>query len=174
MTATPAVTHAAPTFEELYATYYPRILAYTFRLLGSREDAEDATQETFLKIARALPTLAPEYVSAWVYCIASHSCADLLRQRRRQQAHRCREDFETATRAVHDGGDLPERTVGREQLRQAWHQVPPSGQAVLRRLLEGHTPQEIARERGVSLSSIKQRAYRARCAFRQAYREVSA
>ena len=170
MTTTP-LANGAPTFEELYQVYYPRIFAYALRLVGSYEDAEDVTQETFLKIARALPTLSPEHVSAWVYRIAFHACSDLLRQRRRRESRLYLEDFETATHAVHDGGDLPESAALRELLRQAWQQVPPSGQAVLRLLVEGHTPQEIARERGVSVSSIKQRAYRARCAFRQAYQE---
>ncbi len=169
-----AATNAAPTFEALYQTYYTRVLAYTFRLLGSREDAEDVTQETFLKIARALSSVRPGQASAWVYCIATTTACDLLRRRRVEQAHQSREDFEAATWALATGEDLEARAALREQVQQAWQRLPRHYQAALCSLMAGDTQAERAKARGVSVSSVKSTLYHARCAFRQAYQEASA
>lgn len=69
-------------FEVLYSTYYARIRAYLFHLLGDREQAEDAAQETFLKAWRHLGGLRPNSrVSSWLYRIARNTALDVLRRR---------------------------------------------------------------------------------------------
>jgi len=69
-------------FEALYAMYYTRILGYLCSLLGDREQAEDAAQETFLRAWRHLGGLRPDSrVSAWLYRIARNHAFDLLRRR---------------------------------------------------------------------------------------------
>lgn len=172
-TATTA-THPTPMFEALYQTYYARVLAYTFHLLGSREDAEDVTQETFLKIARALSTVRAEQASAWVYCIATNTACDLLRRRRVEQAHQSPEDFEVATQTLAARDDLEASTVLHDQVQQAWQRLPRQYRAVLCSLITGDTQAGQAQQRGVSVSSVKSMLYHARVAFRQAYQEVSA
>ncbi len=72
-------------FGELVKIFYPSILNYSYRLLGSRADAEDATQETFVKAASKVSTLKkPEAFKAWLYSIANSTCKDLARKRGRQ------------------------------------------------------------------------------------------
>ena len=75
----------APAFEILVKSYYPSILNYCYRSLGSRADAEDVTQDVFVKAARKLHNLKePAAFKGWLYSIARSTCADLSRSRGRQ------------------------------------------------------------------------------------------
>ena len=66
---------------ELYRTYGPVIYARCCRLLGDRAAAEDATQETFMRVQRHLDK-APDEALAWIYRIATNYCLNELRDRR--------------------------------------------------------------------------------------------
>lgn len=70
-------------------------------LLGSREDAEDAVQETFLKIYRGASSFrGAAKLSTWTYRILVNTCLDLRRRRGRTPAAISREAFEDAGRAL--------------------------------------------------------------------------
>ena len=81
-------TEHAVDFEMLVRRYERQIYAYTYRMMGGNAaDAEDLTQETFLKAYRAL-THTPDvpHVSAWLYRIAANNCRDEWRRRQRRHA----------------------------------------------------------------------------------------
>jgi RNA polymerase sigma-70 factor (ECF subfamily) len=67
---------------QLYRQYGPYIYARCARLLGNRSAAEDATQETFLRVYRHLHK-APDhgYALAWIYRIATNHCLNEIRDR---------------------------------------------------------------------------------------------
>src|SRR5512133_821005 len=66
-------------FQQIHADYRPKILRYLVRMVGETE-AEDLTQEVFLKIDRALPTYRGESkLSTWIYRIASNAAMDRMR-----------------------------------------------------------------------------------------------
>ena len=73
-----AVPHQGPaglTTGTLYERYSRQIFAFCLHQLGSREEAEDATQTTFLNAFRSLQRgIAPEFESAWLYKIAQNVC----------------------------------------------------------------------------------------------------
>ena len=72
-------------FERLYRQHGTRMKSIAFNHLGSTADAEDAVQETFLKIHRAAGTYTGEASFAtWVYRILINTCYDVLRKRRRR------------------------------------------------------------------------------------------
>ena len=72
-------------FEEIYRRYGERMKSIAFNHLGSVADAEDAVQETFLKIHRAASTYSGEAAfSTWIYRILVNTCYDLLRKRKRR------------------------------------------------------------------------------------------
>jgi len=76
---------------ELYREYAPRIFRFCRRVLPTREDAEDATMEIFVKMREKLGQYdAARPFSAWLYKLAANHCWDLLRRRR------IRQDLETA------------------------------------------------------------------------------
>lgn len=72
-------------FDELYRTYGRVIFARCRRLLGSDALAQDATQETFLRVLGHLEA-APDSQEAirWVYRIATNHCLNLMRDERRR------------------------------------------------------------------------------------------
>src|SRR6267378_1378915 len=69
----------------LYRTYGPIIYARCMKLLGDRATAEDATQETFMRVHRHLDK-APDSTEAlaWIYRIATNYCLNEIRDRKRR------------------------------------------------------------------------------------------
>jgi len=66
-------------FEQLHADYRSKVLSYLGRFLGAAE-AEDVTQEVFLKVHQHLPSFRQECrLSTWVFQIATHAALDRLR-----------------------------------------------------------------------------------------------
>jgi RNA polymerase sigma-70 factor, ECF subfamily len=65
--------------------YYDRIYAYCFQFLGSPADAEEATQDTFLKAYRSRTKLKQaSSIKSWIYSIACRTCIDRKRWWKRQ------------------------------------------------------------------------------------------
>src|SRR4051812_20877360 len=70
-------------FEAIYDRHQRGLLAFCRHMLGSREEAEDALQQTFLSAHRALATSdEPIALRAWLYAIARNRCISMLRARR--------------------------------------------------------------------------------------------
>lgn len=83
--------------EELYRTHGTRMKSLAMNLLADRADAEDAVQETFLKIYRAAPTFrGSARLSTWAYRILVNTCYDALRRRGRRREERPAEPVSTA------------------------------------------------------------------------------
>ena len=76
-------------FEELVKRYRGEMVAYLVRLLGNRDDAEDACQDALLRAYRAFGRLrAGSNSRAWLYRIATRSALNVSRSRRRRGARR--------------------------------------------------------------------------------------
>jgi RNA polymerase sigma-70 factor (ECF subfamily) len=74
----------------LYAQYAPAIFRFCRRVMPTREDAEDATTDIFIKLREKLGQYdASRPFAAWLYRVAANHCWDLLRRRR------VRQDLET-------------------------------------------------------------------------------
>lgn len=154
----------------LYETFYPRMYQRAYRLLGHREQAQDVTQDTFIKAFRALKHMPmPENPSPWLYRIVTNTAYDVLRYQR----SRASESLERE-----NAPQLPESTCSdphafypeQALMRAAFAQLSSCEQWVLlRHVVEGSSIAEIARQLGVSSCSVKTRLYRARRALRVAY-----
>ena len=95
------------TFDAVYRGYYPRIKRYLARLI-SFDDAEDLTQEVFLKISRSLDSFRGESsISTWVYRIATNAAMDRVRS----PAYRAR----VAAAPVDDSCDAGETLAASEE-----------------------------------------------------------
>jgi RNA polymerase sigma-70 factor, ECF subfamily len=80
----------AEAWGQLYRQYAPAIFRFCRRTMPTREDAEDATAEVFIKVREKLGQYdATRPFSAWLYKVAANHCWDLLRRRR------VRQDLET-------------------------------------------------------------------------------
>jgi RNA polymerase sigma factor (sigma-70 family) len=85
-------------FEELYRRFGDRMKSIAWNHLGNAADAEDAVQETFLKIHRAAATYSGEAsFSTWAYRILVNTCYDVLRKRKRRIDETSMEDDEGVT-----------------------------------------------------------------------------
>jgi RNA polymerase sigma-70 factor (ECF subfamily) len=72
-------------FEELYRVHGARMKSLAYNHVGNIADAEDAVQETFIKIHRAAQTYnGGSAFSTWIYRILINTCYDLIRKRRRR------------------------------------------------------------------------------------------
>ncbi|SRR5579871_3213213 len=72
-------------FDQLMRLHERQVLGTAFRLLGKLEDAQDAAQETFLRLYRSLNRLPDiQEIRSWLYRVTVNVCNDMLRQRRRR------------------------------------------------------------------------------------------
>jgi RNA polymerase sigma-70 factor (ECF subfamily) len=80
-------TGADLTFERLYEMYRGRVFSTAYRMLSNRADAEDVTQDVFVKVFKKLGSFRGDSaVSTWIYRIAVNACLDFRRRRRLRQA----------------------------------------------------------------------------------------
>src|SRR6266508_263205 len=96
----------------LLRRHYDRIWALCRRLAGNHADAEDATQEALMAVARGLHGFDGRAAfTTWSYRVATNACLDELRRRARRPALQANDDDMGA--AVVDRGPLPEHVVDR-------------------------------------------------------------
>jgi RNA polymerase sigma-70 factor (ECF subfamily) len=156
------------TSEEMYQTYYPRIYQRVYSLLRHREQAEDVTQESFLKAIRALPTLTTtDNLYNWLYTIATNTAYDALRRQRCLSWS----SLEASLLPVADHTRDPDEWYPtHEAVRRALSRLPQRCQrALLMREVEGSSLQEIAALLGLTPASAKNYLRRVRRAFRECY-----
>src|SRR4030095_7471936 len=111
-------------FSELFFRYQPMIHAYAYRLCLNVADAQDATQETFIKAARALPSYRPESpFRNWLYQICTNVVRDWQRRVGRQRRiEDCAEQLAAIDDAEHPAdhaGVLGARAALSPDLREA-------------------------------------------------------
>ena len=147
-------------FDRLVERHHSEILAYLARLLGDRQDAEDASQEAFLRAYRALDRLtADANAQAWLYKIATHTAFNALKRRRRENARTVEMDLDAlpddAARVLSRREDL--RAVAR-----AVEALPPKQRAALmQRQFQGLSYAEIALALGCSEEAARANVYQA-------------
>lgn len=170
-----------PGFAEIFAAYHGKVLAYARRLLGA-EDAEDVTQETFLKVDRSLASLAdPAKVSSWIYTITLNTVRDFARRRAARPALTSAsagpegdDDAGPLAHLADPGVRTPEESAIRAEMVACYldyvRQLPPSYYEVyVLAELEQLANEEIARRLSLSLGTVKIRLHRART---QLYEEL--
>jgi len=112
-------------FEHLVRASYDRLYALARRIVLDPSDAEDVTQDTFLRAWRELPRLRePERFEAWLTRMLVHACYDLLRRRRRRET---KVAWIVREPAAEEGLGIEER----ERLGQAFGRLSPEHRAVL-------------------------------------------
>lgn len=141
----------------LYEMYGERIFRYTFRMLGNRTEAEDATAETFLRVLRRSAELrADGAFRTWLFRIARNLCIDRLRQ------HKL---MELPPDAQYSGAE--ERTALRITIQQALADLPVEyREPIVLCDLEDMAAKEAAEILKVSVPALKSRLYRGRRALR--------
>ena len=159
-----------PTWDELVAQHSARVYRLAYRLTGNRADAEDLTQEVFVRVFRSLGSYRPGTIEGWLHRITTNLFLDQARRRSRIR-------FDPL-------GDEPEaRLVGRipapdlQLLEELFDSdvetalaamAPDFRVAVVLCDVEGLSYEEIADVLGLKLGTVRSRIHRGRSQLRRA------
>ncbi len=176
MTATPdnrslvegTLTGDQDAFKAIYECYGARIYNFLFRLLGSRSEAEDAAQQTFLIALGRLGTLRdPDLLESWIYRIARNEVYQ--KYRRKQVSSLDEDDSKSVADKTEDRqlGGHPEKALLNEELGEALQSALDLLPMKLREVfvlavVDEMSYQDISEIVGRSLDSVKTDIYRAR------------
>ncbi|HEX2235769.1 MAG TPA: sigma-70 family RNA polymerase sigma factor [Actinomycetota bacterium] len=161
-------------YDSIYERYAPRVNAVCRRMLSDRQDAQDAAQETFLRVYQALPRFNGRYqLGAWINRIATNVCLDHLRARKRTPA-------EATPNEVLDDVVEPESSANPEELllrsdegarvQQTLGRLTEMQRtAILMRDFEGRDYSDIASTLGMSETRVRVLLHRARKGFRKSW-----
>jgi RNA polymerase sigma factor (sigma-70 family) len=151
----------------LYERYSAQIFGYCLHQLGSREEAEDAVQTTFMNAFRGLSRgIVPELESAWLFKIAHNVCLSRRRSSWRRGKIEAPNNFEVLQEII-PGRD---ETVGDEliRLQDVLEEMPENQRrAILLREWQGLTYREISAELGLTQAAVETLIFRARRALAQ-------
>jgi RNA polymerase sigma factor (sigma-70 family) len=145
-------------FELVFDRYHRGLLAFCGHMLGSREEAEDALQHTFMAAYRAMRATGGEIrLKAWLYTIARNRCLSILRARREQVSF-------DESRAASDGlaADIDRRAELRGLLADLERLAEDQRAALVLFELGDHTHDEIAEILGVRREKVKALVFQAR------------
>ncbi len=172
------------TFQDVYNEFHEKVRRYLGQLVGEA-DAEDLTQEVFVKVHNSLRTFKGESkLSTWIYRIATNAGLDKLRSaQHRQSSREVSVDTEAGEpEAVLENQDpcatrksltVPEQVIKFEMnecIRQFVNRLPPDYRAVIvLSELKELKNREIADIFGISLDTVKIRLHRARARLKKEF-----
>src|SRR4051812_47259703 len=148
----------------LYEQYANQIFRYCLHQLGSREEAEDAVQSTFLNAFRGIKRgIVPELESAWLFKIAHNVCLSRRRSSWRRGRIESPTDFEVVEELTAAPSRRADELIG---LQDVLEQMPETQRrAILLREWQGLSYREIADELEVSQAAVETLIFRARRAL---------
>ena len=158
-------------YRELVERYQAQVYSLSLRMVRRAEDAEDLTQETFVRMFRALSRYDPTRpFAAWLFTIASRLCIDHIRRRRvglvslTQRERESEEEYEIE---VEDPGLKPDEAAThseeRERTEKLIESLPPHYRiVVILRHVQDLSYEEIAEALHMPLGTVKARIHRAR------------
>lgn len=161
-------------FEDILQTHKHRIYSYAYHFLGRREEAEDVTQEVFLRLWRHLPRLEADVVPAWLTTVTRNAAHDSLRRRARSEARTSSADPDRV-----ESGDDPHAVAEdadfRQRLRAALLRIDePYRSALILREVQGMKYREIAEALEVPVNTVKTHVHRGRRRLRRLLAEARA
>ncbi|MEU2199622.1 RNA polymerase sigma factor SigE [Isoptericola sp. NPDC019482] len=160
-----------PTWDEIVREHSARVYRLAYRLSGNRQDAEDLTQETFLRVFRSLSSYTPGTFEGWLHRITTNLFLDQVRRKKRIRMEAMGDD--AARVAAPEDHGRPERGFEHANLD---HDVqaaldalrPEYRAAVVLCDIEGLSYEEIAVTLGIKLGTVRSRIHRARAQLRDA------
>ena len=160
----------APSWDEIVRAHSARVYRLAYRLTGNQHDAEDLTQEVFVRVFRSLATYTPGTFEGWLHRITTNLFLDGARRRQRlrfeglgdEAAQRIPSNDRSPAQAWDDNhfdGDI----------QAALQSLPPDYRAaVVLCDIEGFSYEEIAATMGVKLGTVRSRIHRGRAQLRAA------
>jgi RNA polymerase sigma-70 factor (ECF subfamily) len=165
---------APQTFDELFLSTYPRLVAILRRMLGESGRAEELANDAFLKLYNtSLRPATKENVPGWLYRTAMNLGIDELRARTRH----VRLEQEVARSAPHashsdDGLQLLLRAEKQKRVRAVLARLKPNWAQLLLLRATGHSYRELAHHLDISPASVGTMLIRAEAAFEKCYLDL--
>jgi RNA polymerase sigma factor (sigma-70 family) len=165
----PEVAWVAPTWEQVVRDHSARVYRLAYRLSGNPQDAEDLTQETFVRVFRSLADFSPGTFEGWLHRITTNLFLDMVRRRQRIRFDALPEDTERLPGAAPSPEQVYADTHLDPQVQAALDALSPEFRvAVVLCDIEGLTYEEIAATLGIKLGTVRSRIHRGRVQLRQA------
>ncbi len=152
-------------FAEIVRTYYPHCLRFAQHLTGTKEDAEECVQDTFVRVHRALPKYEErDRFNSWLFHILANRCRTARIRARRSELIRVR-----LLRLPRASATFDDRLSAGEQLGRAFSDLPHDlREAFLLRHVDGFSYDQISRITGVGITAARMRVSRAGARLRAA------
>ncbi|MFR9798481.1 RNA polymerase sigma factor SigE [Streptomyces sp. MS06] len=159
-----------PTWEEIVSAHSGRVYRLAYRLTGNQHDAEDLTQEVFVRVFRSLSTYTPGTFEGWLHRITTNLFLDTVRRKQRIRFDALGED---AAERLASKEPTPQQIFNDAHLdadiQQALDTLAPEFRAaVVLCDIEGLSYEEIAATLGVKLGTVRSRIHRGRSQLRKA------
>ncbi|AZI58127.1 RNA polymerase sigma factor SigE [Nakamurella antarctica] len=157
----------APAWEDIVRDHGDRVYRLAYRLSGNQYDAEDITQETFIRVFRSLASFKPGSFEGWLHRITTNVFLDMVRRRQRIRM----EALPTETDRIVGNEPSPEQAFEAANLdpdlQAALDELLPEFRAALVLCdVEGLSYAEIGQTLGVKLGTVRSRIHRGRQALR--------
>ena len=150
----------------LYDEYSGRVFSTLIRILGNREDAEDALQETFVKIFKHIGSFeGKSKLSTWLYRVATTTAIDMMRRRKKHEGHL---DVEEMSEYLPDARNRDPQIMCSMLLEEKIGELPDGYREVfVLYALDGFKHHEIAGMLGISEGTSRSHFYHARANLRK-------
>ena len=158
-----------PPFEDIYMAYQGRVYRRVYGLVHNREEAEDLTQETFVKAWRAYPHLhAPFNVSAWLSRIATNTVIDAKRHQQTLPWQPL-EPLGEGLEAEESADPQTRYSTTAEVVQTVLARLPVQYRLTLLLHVQGYTTAEIVSRLGIQTGNRRNLYYHAKQCFKRAY-----
>jgi RNA polymerase sigma factor (sigma-70 family) len=158
-----------PSWDEVVREHADRVYRLAYRLTGNQHDAEDLTQETFIRVFRSLASYKPGTFEGWLHRITTNLFLDMARRRSRLRMEGLPEDTDRLAGDDPSPEQVYSDTHLDPDLQAALDELPPEFRAaVVLCDVEGLSYEEIGATLGVKLGTVRSRIHRGRQALRAA------
>ena len=159
----------APSWDEVVRTHSARVYRLAYRLTGNPHDAEDLTQEVFVRVFRSLASYTPGTFEGWLHRITTNLFLDQVRRKARIRFDALPDDAERLPSTDRGPAQVYDETHFDHDVQAALDALQPDFRAaVVLCDLEGLSYEEIAATLGVKIGTIRSRIHRGRSQLRAA------
>ncbi|WP_285509265.1 RNA polymerase sigma factor SigE [Actinokineospora sp. NBRC 105648] len=156
-----------PSWDEVVREHGDRVYRLAYRLAGNAHDAEDLTQETFIRVFRSLASYKPGTFEGWLHRITTNLFLDMVRRRSRLRMEGLPDDTDRIVGDDPSPEEVYEETHLDPDLQASLDELPPEFRAaVVLCDVEGLSYEEIGATLGVKLGTVRSRIHRGRQALR--------
>jgi RNA polymerase sigma factor (sigma-70 family) len=161
----------APTWEEIVREHSARVYRLAYRLTGDPHEAEDLTQDVFVRVFRSLDSYRPGTFEGWLHRITTNLFLDKVRRRQRLRFDALTDEL-AARLPLRSSGTDPEQVYDMthldSEIQAALAALPPQFRAaVVLADIEGLSYEEVAQTLGVKMGTVRSRIHRGRALLRQ-------